>query len=65
VNEKHLLWHIFQYLDEYVEIDINDMIEGFAHEKRMFSKESQPNEISVASALTERWDAYNKARQNG
>lgn len=63
MNEKHLLWHIFGFLDEAI---IEEMIDQFSDvvTPRYFSDIPQHGEITVGIALHERYDAYKKAKQN-
>ena len=64
MNEKHLLWHIFDFLDE---ATIEEMIEQFSDTvtPRRFSDTPQQGEITVGVALRERYEAYKKAQKNG
>jgi len=59
VNRKHLLWHIFDFLDE---ATIEEMIDQFSDvvTPRRFSDTPQPGEITVGAALRERYEAYKK-----
>lgn len=61
MNEKHLLWHIFGFLDEAI---IEEMIDQFSDvvTPRRFSDNPQPSEITVGAALRERYEAYKKVR---
>ena len=61
MNRKHLLWHVFDFLDEAV---IEEMIDQFSDRvtPRYFSDTPQSGEITVGAALQERYDAYKKAR---
>lgn len=62
MNEKHLLWHIFNYMEPYA---VENMIGCMEGNKASFSKEPQQGEITVATAFKERYEAYKKAKRNG
>jgi hypothetical protein len=61
LNEKHLLWHIFNWLgpDRF-----REMFLDFDATKTRFSDNPQSGEIAVSHALRERYDAYLKASKN-
>lgn len=63
MNRKHLLWHVFQYM-EACDMDISDMIEACSYNKTMFSDNPQQGEITVAQAMQERYSAYKKSLHN-
>jgi hypothetical protein len=49
---------------EACDMDLSDMVECASYGKTMFSDNPQPGEISVAEALSERIEAYKKAKLN-
>lgn len=61
MNEKHLLWHMFGFLDEAI---IEEMIDQFSDKvtPRYFSDTPQQGEITVGDALRERYEAYKKVK---
>jgi hypothetical protein len=59
VNRKHLLWHLFDYLGEE---QIQFMISNWEVQKRSFSDNPLPGEISVSESFKERYEAYKKVR---
>lgn len=64
MNRRHLLWHVFNHLEE-CDIDISDIIESLAINNVRFNDPPQPGEMTVAENLRERYDAYKKDRMNG
>ena len=61
MNNKHLLYHIFEYM-EACDMDLSDIVECYSYSKTKFSENPQPGEISVADAIHERIEAYKKVK---
>lgn len=61
MNRKHLLWHVFNSLEPYY---IRDMIDALEHNKVTFSENPQAGEISVAKAIRDKYDEYEKSVKN-
>jgi hypothetical protein len=57
MNRKHLLWHVFNWLEPEV---IQEMIQDLDACKVRFSDDPQMNEISVAKAMKDKWEEYKK-----
>ena len=65
MNRKHLLWHVFQYMESQ-NMELDDMIEILERKGTMFSDNPGAGEWSVARALSHAAYEYENSKvKNG